>query len=208
MSRLFAYGCSFAYGQALPDIYPNNATPSKLAWPELLGQKLNREVVNRSVPGAGNLEILNCILSTKFEPTDMVVIMWSQFARHDFFRYVLLPRGNRLRGDEGELEFFKHNPIEEKWWINNNRDRNWLTIHHCSLYLQSLNLPFLSVLGLVCAGDTLPFPKLDIPNLVKDVLPEDWIIDRALDAHGEGGGHPGVESHRLITDLLYDRIEK
>lgn len=206
MPRLLAYGCSFVYGQGLPDTYPHNSAPSKFAWPALLGEKLNREVVNYGSMGAGNLEIFNSILTTKFEPDDIVVIMWSQFTRHDFFRYKLFPRGSRLVDDDGELEFFKYNPVEEKWWIDNNRDRNWLTIQHCNLYLDSLKIPSVSVLGMVCDGDTLPFPRLEIPNLMRDVLPEDWMIDRGLDANEFGGGHPGLESHKLISQMFYDRI--
>jgi hypothetical protein len=161
--------------------------------------------VNKGKPGIGNLEILNNVLTTKFQPSDIVVIMWSEFSRHDFFRYKAIPIGGRLIG--GESEFLKYNPIEEDWWINNNRARNWLTIHHCSVYLQSLNIPFVSLLGII-GNDTLPYPSLKIPNLIEDIKPNDWIIDKAMDANDEGGSHPGLESHKLIANLIYDKIKQ
>ncbi len=202
MSRLIAFGCSFTFGQGLIDIYPSSNKSSRFAWPELLGNKLKRSVINRGKPGIGNLEILNRVLTTKFEPSDIVVIMWSQFVRHDFFRYDLIPIGSRIHYEE----FLKYNPIEEKWWIDNNRARNWLTIHQCSLYLQSINIPFVSFMGIVGHNDTLPYPKLEIPNLLTDINVSDWFVDRALDAHEEGKGHPGLESHKLIANLIYDKI--
>lgn len=202
MSRLLSFGCSFTSGIGLIDIYPNTKKNSRFAWPELLGNKLNRSVVNKGKAGIGNLEILNHVLTTKFEPSDIVVIMWSQFVRHDSFRYNLIPIGSRI----DEKEFLKYNPIEEQWWIDNNRARNWLTIHQCSLYLQSLNITFVSFMGIVGHNDTLPYPKLDIPNLLTDINVSDWFIDRALDDDGKGKGHPGLESHKLIANLIYDKI--
>jgi len=173
-----------------------------------LGNKLSRSVVNQAKPGIGNLEILNHVLTTKFQPSDIAVIMWSQFSRHDFFRYKAIPIGGRLIGTAGEAEFLKYNPIEEDWWINNNRARNWLTIHHCSLYLQSLNIPFVSFLGIVGYNDTLPYPSLEIPNLLKDIKSQDWIIDKAMDINDKDGAHPGLESHKLIANLIYDKIKQ
>lgn len=204
MSRLLAYGCSFTFGQGLPDTYPHNTAPSKFAWPALLGEKLNREVVNYGLMGAGNQEIFNKVLTTEFESDDLIVIMWSQFARHDFFRYKELPKGYRLNTDTAR-EFLKYNPIEEQWWIDNNRDRNWLTIHHCNLYLDSLNLRSLSIVGIV-EKDTYPFPELEIPNLIRDQYALDWKVDFGLDKGEEGGSHPGLESHKSISQIFYDRI--
>jgi hypothetical protein len=91
MSRLIAFGCSFTYGQGLPDCkigenwsdFAN--TPSLLSWPFLLGKKLDIPTINKGVPGASNTEILYHILNFEFEPRDKVVIMWSLPNRDVYF---------------------------------------------------------------------------------------------------------------------------
>ena len=45
-SNLVTFGCSATYGQSLSDIHPDNEQPSKLAWPQVLGDLANIPVVN------------------------------------------------------------------------------------------------------------------------------------------------------------------
>jgi len=94
MTRLFAFGCSHTYGQALPDVwdYENNKEimtqgPSKYAWPQILSDKLNldcitdrffryRKCINLGSPGASNKEVWFHIVNTEFKKSDIVVILW------------------------------------------------------------------------------------------------------------------------------------
>jgi len=100
-NRLIAFGCSFTYGQYLPDdtifLKPDAKSkkglvksiqkkPSKYAWPNILGEKLNIPVViNESHCGQSNKAILHDILNYKFDKNDIVFILWSNYDRHDVF---------------------------------------------------------------------------------------------------------------------------
>jgi len=82
MSRLITFGCSHTFGQALPDVWNNiRSGPSKYAWPQLLADKLNIECVNLGIPGASNKQIWFRIVKIKFEPNDIVIILWSSQPR-------------------------------------------------------------------------------------------------------------------------------
>jgi len=204
MPRLVAFGCSFTVGQGLPDVYPN-VGPSKLAWPAVLGEKIGYEVVNNGVPGAGNAEIAANVLRYDFREDDLCVILWSHFTRFDYYTYRDDLTGGREWGRNEYQNMLAREPIEEAWWREHNRVKNWLTIHHANLYLQSKNIKFLQMLGIV-DNDTYPKPNLDITNFIEDHKPYEFIIDRALDAIEHPPGHPGTGSQRLIAEIFYDRI--
>jgi hypothetical protein len=91
MPRLIAFGCSFTYGQGLPECAIGNNdskvsnTPSELAWPAALGKLLKIETINKGIPGASNLEILYQILNFEFKNNDIVVIMWTLPVRDLYF---------------------------------------------------------------------------------------------------------------------------
>ena len=81
MSRLVAFGCSLTYGHGLPDCYiaPQNPglSASKLAWPEIVAQQLNRTCVNMSTPGSSNKRIWHNILNFKFKKNDVAIVLWT-----------------------------------------------------------------------------------------------------------------------------------
>lgn len=205
MPRLVAFGCSFTVGQGLPDIYPN-IRPSSYAWPNVLGNMLAYEVVNKGIPGAGNAEIAAEILRTDFKEDDLCVILWSHFTRYDYFVYNNDLTGQNQWGRNEYVQMLSREPVDEFWWKEHNRVKNWLAIHHIGLYLESKNIRFLQMLGVV---DDSTYPKLDLtlPNLVEDCMPHDFIIDRAMDAKEAPPGHPGTGSQRLIAEIFYDRIK-
>lgn len=206
MPKLFAFGCSFTVGQGLPDIYPE-VKPSVLSWPTVLGNMLDYEVVNNGIPGAGNAEIAASILRTDFKKDDLCVILWSHFTRYDYFVYRSDLTGNSIWGRNEFKNMLAREPIEERWWNEHNKVKNWLTIHHICMYLKMQNVDFVHMLGVV-DDDTYPKIDVDIPNLIDEHQPTDFIIDKALDADEHPPGHPGTGSQRLIAQIFYDRIKR
>jgi len=85
MKRLIVFGCSYAYGQGLPDCHQPPANPGKhpslQGWPNIVGNKLGRIVINNSSPGSSNLEILHKVRNFKFEKDDICIIHWTFIER-------------------------------------------------------------------------------------------------------------------------------
>ena len=88
---LFAFGCSYTFGQGLPDCFepPNRAgkEPSNFAWPYRLKDKVGfRQCINLSTPGFSNKEITKKIIEyPNYSQNAMVVILWTSFARKTIF---------------------------------------------------------------------------------------------------------------------------
>jgi hypothetical protein len=89
--RIIAFGCSQTYGHCLEDAYVVDNTkwdkvtvaeqPSKLAYPQLLGDYFNCEVHNLSYPGASNRNMWYEIINFDFLPTDIVICTWTMTER-------------------------------------------------------------------------------------------------------------------------------
>ena len=80
--RLVAFGCSHTYGVGLEDCWldiggPGDLPPSKLAWPQLMANFLNRKCINASKWGSSNREIWHRIINFNFEPDDLIVVQWT-----------------------------------------------------------------------------------------------------------------------------------
>ena len=81
---IVAFGCSKTFGEGLSDCWPCNLStpPSKFAWPQLLGNMLDRTVVNKSKPGCSNKYIEYSILENEqIREDDIVVILWTYYDR-------------------------------------------------------------------------------------------------------------------------------
>ena len=77
MGKLIAFGCSTTYGQSLSDIHPHNKQPSKLAWPQILGDLTNMPVLNMAKMGSSNKEIAHYALNYNYSIDDIAVICWT-----------------------------------------------------------------------------------------------------------------------------------
>ena len=81
-----SYGCSFIFGTDLADDGRNGTyTPSNFTWPALTAAKLQQPYVCRAEGGAGNLQILDCILrDAASNEQSLFLIGWSYSARFDY----------------------------------------------------------------------------------------------------------------------------
>lgn len=195
--RLVTFGCSFTYGQGLPDCLSNDDGPSEYSWTKLLGKKLDRDVYNISSPGSSNLEILHQILNFDFNESDLVVVMWTVFDRDTIF----LKR------------WFKKNTVIHKVgaWCTDKYSKkllnrvetvdqaikSWINIHHADLHLKSKNVRYMHFPAI--AGHLEPYQ----PSFIKvnnihhyGLVWTDYTADN----------HPGVESNKLTAERIYDLI--
>ena len=185
MNRLVAFGCSLTFGIGLPDTWPyrEKYVASSLAWPNILGNKLNLETINKGIPAAGQTEILNTILNFDFHDNDTCVIMWSYFDRLDFYKFTEPNFGHRI--GPRHKSYRKILLMSDTYQIDVAR-RNWLVMQHCMLYLRNKKI---KAVHIVCLDDKISHPntlyKIDIFDTIQDIT---WNYhDKALDKI-----HPGM----------------
>lgn len=199
MSRLIAFGCSYTYGHGLVDCHidPDKPGPthSKLAWPSLLANMLNVELVNCSNPGASNLNILWKLLNFDFQQDDMCVVMWTHFGRHPFTN--LKYDSSIIDWDEYDSSVIKRLPELE---TENLVIKNYMSIHHGYTHLLSKNIPQYFVIG-PADGVLYIRPKLKIPSLDYKITIDKFLVDKALD-----NKHAGPQTHLAIAKELYNKI--
>ena len=73
--KLRSFGCSFIYGSELAD--------RSRTWPGIIADRLGLEHENHGIEGAGNLRIMESIL-THADSADVCVVNWSWIDRFDF----------------------------------------------------------------------------------------------------------------------------
>ena len=86
--KLKSFGCSFIFGTDLPDDGSNlkYATPSKLTWPARVAEQQQLNYCCYARPGAGNLQILERLLTQLSDPEPAVyVIGWTWIDRFDYW---------------------------------------------------------------------------------------------------------------------------
>ncbi len=205
MTRLVAFGCSITYGHGLPDCFEPpigfGKEPSKYAWPSLLAKKLQREAINLSSPGSGNLEILYKLLQYKFEKDDLCVIYWSFYDRIDLVRlHPKLEKIYRLRLENIDKEF-----LSESGYLTHTDVRNYMLIHHAGLYLEKIGVPYFFLDRASQNTNTLTIipPFLQLKNHDTTKVDKYFRIDYALD-----NMHPGIESQKKIANYMYNHITK
>ena len=94
--KLRSFGCSFIYGSELLD--------RSRTWPGIIANKLHLPHENHGIAGAGNLRIMESIL-THADNTDVCVVNWSWIDRLDFVNieneqwYSMVPSDTDSRAD-------------------------------------------------------------------------------------------------------------
>jgi hypothetical protein len=202
MSRLVAFGCSITYGHGLPDCFtpPNHhgSVPSNLAWPTLLGNKLEvNTIVNNGNPGASNLEILWKILNYEFEDNDLCVVYWSFYDRLDLVRLDLdSSKTHRLQLEDVDKDFLIKANYTTHLII-----RNFLIIHHAALSLEKKGVQYFFLdRNSLSVGAKFP-EHLKPKNYDNTQLDVNFRIDLALD-----NLHPGIKSQEKIASYIHSKI--
>lgn len=204
MHRLITFGCSFTYGHGLPDCFSKETgygkEPSRDAWPQLLANKLNLSCINKAKPGAGNFEILFNVLTTEFQPNDLVLISFSYFERYNYYKLTdNLGNSTRVNSEGVNHKNIVLSELGDIYHESKLYWDNWLAIHHCEQFLTNKKIKNFSFFGMpIGARPNKPGILnlenfIDIPFVCKDT---------ALDKK-----HPGLESHRLLSELVCSKIE-
>jgi len=214
MSRLIAFGDSFTYGHGLSDCHipikkvafltteKNWAgpVPSKFAWPQVLGDMMGLEVVNKSAPGNSNIQILRDILSFEnFLPSDLVIIGWTYPVRDCVFKKNFLGKDISFRISP----WYDDKSFLKKWLVvHSDYDlaiRAGLYVHHAESFLKTKGIKQYHFCSHQELLDVMPEFTLVPENFIDEkILPR---LDKALD-----NSHPGPGSHRQAAEKLYEII--
>jgi hypothetical protein len=210
--KLLTVGDSFTYGEELAD--------RTLAWPYLLGKKINSQITNLGKPGASNNKILRNVLENADE-FDLVIVAWSHFARIEFSdengTYDVWP------GNRGNMFF--DNLAYRKELLD------FITKHHNDLYLYSQNLINVILLQNYlkqhnkkyimldsfneCYNPELPKEKLRqlVSHLVDQVdskyfigWPTETMMEWTFGTPRGSRGHFLEDGHRIVADKVYEYI--
>jgi hypothetical protein len=202
MDRLVVFGCSHTYGYGLPDIFPkSNLSHSNFAWPSVLSKDLNLSLVNNAFPGWSNYKILHKILEFKFQPKDLVIILWATVDRDMLFL---------KDGVEFHVGCWNDDDITKNYYnIHSDVDmavQTLTSVHHAECFLKTMGIKtkhflytnkFFNIVNQAkkhCVWFETDLVPVFISGMKKDV---------ALD-----NLHYGVETHKELSKYIKSCIEK
>ena len=201
MSRLITFGCSYTYGEGLPDvkripIIDQPSSPSKLGWAHLLSQHLGLELVNMGFPGSSNTEILYNILTFDFKEDDTVVVMWTHPVRD-----IVFDKWTPIIFMRKRLGPWSKEKNKSTMWKINIQDyiiKTWMCIHHADLLLTSKKLKYIHYPYDITEIEPHQINKIKINNLYTHGF---YNLDKVPD------GHPGIKSNIATAQQMYDIIK-
>ena len=169
--KLIVSGCS--YTDSL-----TGADTSLPVWPELLSKKLKMDCINLGKAGQGNEYIYSTLIDTviKEKNIGLVIAMWSEFQRLDFYRYnrewsslhfpqidppsSILANRNGILWKNEVMKILHENGIGLD---KANIQRSLRIFYMFQQTMKSLDIPFLHLMG--------PFPI----NRVNGKVPTEWL---------------------------------
>ena len=211
-NRLIAFGCSFTYGQYLPDdtiflgsdaeskkglVKSIKLKPSKYAWPNILGEKLNIPlVINESHCGQSNKAMLHDILNYKFDKNDIVFILWTFYDRHGVFTTKDHHwKINLFNLDKRSKFYYKYMHDEFDTTLEN---YFYFNLAHSYLKEKNIKHEFLLYHD-KCLAD-FKWNKIKFLNIFFDDI-------RLKFPLAKDGRHPGIEAHKQFGNLIYQKYK-
>lgn len=211
---LQTFGCSFTYGEELPD-------PVTQAWPALLAQKLGYELHNYGLGGCGNNYMIKTAMKkVPMHTPDLVIVAWTscnrmEFADHEGV-YDIAPGWIRRfrkrfphRVEMSRLITTYHNKQYQY--------RNWLrsvVLLQDFFKLRNVNYRFINAFDNQELNSKYFETSQDIISLLDTSKfigwPDESMVEwthKKEDALPRGpGGHPLEEGHQRIADVIFDAL--
>jgi len=207
--KLLAIGCSFTYGEELPD-------PTTQAWPALLAQDLDYELTNQGVCGGSNDYIFRqAIEATSLVPYDLIVIQWTERSRAETWNEWDRAPVNISANPNGGVVIDHLLPWVKDYYKYSYNDlfayRTWtIKILALQQYFKSRNQPYIMV-GVSGIPNYKSYYELrdhfgylwrqiDTERYVG--WPHEGLQEWYRDAPLAPGGHPLELGHRKIADEI------
>lgn len=209
IDRIIFFGCSITYGHGLPDCIIGECNPgdthSNLGYPQLLGDRLGKKVINRSLPGSSNLRILNRILDFEFTKTDTVFIQWTIFNRSGVFS-----QSTESFQNIHEIRPYNQTKIARSFYeMHTDYDlvhKTMFDIHHANLFLKDKVGKLVNVMLVSSMDDTL-HNMVPIPSWF-DINLGYWKVDDITLDLANDNGHPGLISQAYMANLAEELVQE
>lgn len=197
MNRIITFGCSLTYGHGLSDCFipPHDPghQPSKLGWPYLIAESLNKKCINLSNPGSSNKRIWNSIVNFDYEESDIVFILWTSEVRTS-----IIHKNHISDIGPWNNEFYYKDMFDE----NDALLMSKLYVNHANIFLKSKSV---IVYNLVSKKKLLPIldffgEKINhVPIYLGELM---YRYPFALD-----NNHPGEECQIAFTKKLLNYLK-
>lgn len=211
INKLFAYGCSFTYGDSL-------GVPTQEAWPYKLGEMLGIEVVNRGVNGGSNKLASNKLfedITQNAYSEILVVFSWTGIQRTTFYSEEKEQWVPCLIGhDSPDTEIANMTKYYYKYFYN---DYEALYTYYTQIlgvqsFLDKLNIKYLFINAFkedfVFYDDNIFGSFREFINKNKFVFGyENNIYNEICLKRGKlakDGFHPNKEGHEMIANEIYN----
>lgn len=218
---IYAIGDSFTEGCELPG--QNFGIPGKGAWPEVLGNLLNKPVTNLGRSASGNTRIVKRALDCAIDDADGIIICWTSHNRTEFADnigiYDVWPGRSpnwwltTVSGSEHRIELVKyltnhHN--QEHYYAN------WIRqIILVQQLCKSKNIPCAMFNAFTLSKDYDKFVRnekikklineVDLSLFVNNTLKES-VVEWVYGTPKGPGGHPLELGHQIIANKVYEYI--
>lgn len=209
MNRLIAFGCSHTWGHGLSYEYNvqgcNSLPPHKDSWPFKLGVKLDKEVINAATTGDSTKGITHKIFNFKFQPDDIVVILWTHPGRHSIIKNIgSTTRDNYERINYYNVDRFENCKLYYKHFYNEDDD-NFNTLSYIQSANYTLSRKKIKVLNCFSEESSLKLIReyTDIP-LIYD---KPFLKEYSRYGYGIENVHLGKTSHVKFAEDIYNYLE-
>lgn len=206
--RIVAFGDSQTYGYFLiKDNKGYGLGPSSKAWPHLIGNAYNIDVVNNGVCGASNKEIWLEAINFEYNEDDLVCVLWSFFDR-DFFptgelRDSIIGFKGHYKGTQlipNHIDTQKNKIYYKELHTDYNSLMSFgLYKTHLAYYLNSLGIPYVF--------KNLALPRIPVSSFEWDKVQCDS-INYILDDYAFDNVHYGPKSHSIVAEKFIEDINE
>ena len=179
--RLVAFGCSNTIGEACDT-----------NWPTQLSELLDVKCINLGKSGSSNRELWWNIINYKYEPEDVVVVLWT-FPNRDCI----------ITNDNVEqLGDWHKNKTVARYMVETYDDFDKIVESHT--YIQHANTLIKNIYNFACDEVSLiPYPRWQTIPLLGNLQPIYENGDRGTD-----NIHPGPTCHKQFANYMLDKIQK
>jgi hypothetical protein len=225
---IYAIGCSFTQGAKLPG-QVNMRRPVPGAWPDVLSQLINQEIINQGRSASGNTRMVKRAIDAVLEKADGVIICWTNPERTEFSddvgiydvwpgrHHEWVPNNDQTRH---RSELIKYITLHQSGYNSQLHSyKNWLRqVILVQNLCKSNNMPLIMLIAFGAAEYTEAFGDDPGVKQLMTLIDKASFLDHTLATSTDDWTygtsrtskmpirHPDLEGHRIIANKIYEHI--